>query len=100
MVLARPPQKTLTVPTDSEMVFRYGEQNPPKTVEARAYTLNKLEKTELYRPASVTEYEDQGVVTPALSRARRRLPLYIKSPPSYLSTPASRVPASLRWLFS
>src|SRR5918999_1231524 len=28
-------QKTLTVPPDSEMVFRYGEQSPPKTVEVR-----------------------------------------------------------------
>jgi hypothetical protein len=43
-------QKTLTVPPDSEMVFRYGGQNPPKTVEARAYTLNKLQKTGMYRP--------------------------------------------------
>ena len=42
-------QKTLTVPPDSEMVFGYGGQNPPKTVEARAYTLNKLKKTEMYR---------------------------------------------------
>ena len=43
-------QKTLTVPPDSELVFRYGGQNSPKTVEARAYTLNKLEKTGMYRP--------------------------------------------------
>jgi hypothetical protein len=35
-------QETLTVPTGSEMVFRYGGQDPPKTVEAGAYSLNKL----------------------------------------------------------
>jgi hypothetical protein len=35
-------QKTLTVLPDSEMVFRYGGQNPPKTVEAGAYSLNEL----------------------------------------------------------
>ena len=38
-------QDTLTVPPDSEMVFRYGGQNPPKTVEAGAYSLKKLKKT-------------------------------------------------------
>src|SRR5829696_2796649 len=38
----RSKQKTLTVPSGSEMVFRYGGQNPPKTVEAGAYSLNKL----------------------------------------------------------
>jgi hypothetical protein len=37
-------QEMLTVPPDSEMVFRYGGQNPPKTVEAGAYSLNKLKK--------------------------------------------------------
>jgi hypothetical protein len=34
----------LTVPPDSEMVFRYGGQDPPKTVEAGAYSLNKLKE--------------------------------------------------------
>ena len=37
-------QETLTVPPDSEMVFRYGGQDPPKTVEAGTYSLNKLKK--------------------------------------------------------
>ena len=37
-------QETLTVPTGSEMVFRYGGQSPPKRVEAGAYSLNKLKK--------------------------------------------------------
>jgi hypothetical protein len=36
-----PRKKTLTVPSDSEMVFRYGGQSPPKTVEAGAYPLDK-----------------------------------------------------------
>jgi hypothetical protein len=35
-------RKTLTVPPDSEMVFRYGGQDPPKTVEAGVYSLDKL----------------------------------------------------------
>ena len=34
-----PRKKTLTVPSGSEMVFRYGGQSPPKTVEAGAYPL-------------------------------------------------------------
>ena len=41
-----PKQQTLTVPSGSEMVFRYGRQASPnrKTVEAEAYRLNKLHK--------------------------------------------------------
>ena len=35
-------RKTLTVPPDSEMVFRHGGQDPPKTVEAGVYSLDKL----------------------------------------------------------
>ena len=37
-------RKTLTVPSDSEMVFCYGGQSPPKTVKAGAYPLNKGKK--------------------------------------------------------
>jgi hypothetical protein len=37
-------QQTLTVPPDSGLVFRYGGQNPPKSVEAGAYSLKKLMK--------------------------------------------------------
>src|ERR671921_499543 len=36
-----PKQQTLTVPSGSEMVFRYGGQRPPKTVKVDAFTLNK-----------------------------------------------------------
>jgi len=36
-----PKQQTLTVPSGSEMVFRYGEQRSPDRVKADAYTLNK-----------------------------------------------------------
>jgi hypothetical protein len=37
-----PPRKTtLTVPSGSEMVFRYGGQTPPKKVGAAAYPLSK-----------------------------------------------------------
>jgi hypothetical protein len=41
-----PKQQTLTVPSGSEMVFRYGGQASPnrKTVETKAYPLNKLHK--------------------------------------------------------
>ena len=35
-------QKTLTVPSGSEMVFRYGGQRPPKTVNAAAYTFDPI----------------------------------------------------------
>ena len=34
-------EKTLTVPSGSEVVFRYGGQSPPNTVEAGVYPLNK-----------------------------------------------------------
>ena len=37
-------QETLTIPTGSDMVFRYEGQNSPKTVEAGVYSLNKLKK--------------------------------------------------------
>jgi hypothetical protein len=36
-----PKQQTLTVPSGSEMVFRYGEQRSPDKVKADAFTLNK-----------------------------------------------------------
>jgi len=55
-------QETLTVPPDSEMVFRYGGQDPPKTVEARAYSLMKLqEKIPAMRPDSSLEAQGSGV---------------------------------------
>jgi hypothetical protein len=54
-------QKTLTVPSDSEMVFRYGGQSPPKTVEAGAYSLKKLQKTGTMRPDSTLKAHGSGV---------------------------------------
>jgi hypothetical protein len=36
-----PRKKTLTVPSGSEIVFRYGGQTPPKKVGAAAYPLSK-----------------------------------------------------------
>ena len=55
-------RKTLTVPPDSEMVFRYGGQSPPKTVEARAYSLKKLqEKEATMRPDRSLEAQGSGV---------------------------------------
>ena len=55
-------QKTLTVPPDSEMVFRFGRQDPPKTVEARAYSLKKLqERIPAMRPDSTLEAQGSGV---------------------------------------
>jgi hypothetical protein len=36
-----PNQQTLTVPSGSELVFRYGGQRSPGTVKADAFTLNK-----------------------------------------------------------
>jgi len=54
-------QKTLTVPPDSQMVFRYGEQSPPITVEARAYLLNKLQKTGTMRPDHSLKAQGSGV---------------------------------------
>ncbi len=55
-------QKTLTVPPDSEMVFRYGGQDPPKTVEARAYALKKLQKMDAtMRPEDTLKAHGSGV---------------------------------------
>ena len=56
-------QKTLTVPSDSEMVFRYGGQSPPDKVEVRAYALNKLQKTGTMRPDSSLDNKASGVQT-------------------------------------
>ena len=39
IVLTPPRKKTLSVPSGSEMVFRYGRQRPPNKVSATAYTL-------------------------------------------------------------
>jgi hypothetical protein len=41
--IAPPRKQALTVPSGSEMVFRYGGQRPPYTVKAHAYTLKKGE---------------------------------------------------------
>jgi hypothetical protein len=38
-------QKMLTVPSGSEIVFRYGGQSSPKTVEVTAYPLNQLHRS-------------------------------------------------------
>ncbi len=55
-------RKTLTVPPDSEMVFRYGGQDPPKAVEAAAYALNKLQRKEAtMRPDRTLEAKGSGV---------------------------------------
>ena len=54
-------QKTLTVPPGSEMVFRYGGQSPPNTVEVRAYALKKLQKTGTHRPDSSLTTRGSGV---------------------------------------
>jgi len=55
-------RKTLTMPPDSKMVFRYGGQSPPKTVEARAYSLKKLqEKEATMRPDRSLEAQGSGV---------------------------------------
>ena len=54
-------RKTLTVPPDSGMVFRYGGQNPPKTVEAGAYPLKKHQKTPMIRPDHSLKAHGSGV---------------------------------------
>ena len=54
-------QKTLTVPPDSEMVFRYGGQSPPNTVEVRAYSLKKLQKAGTMHPDSTLKAHGSGV---------------------------------------
>ena len=54
-------QKTLTVPPDSQMVFRYGGQSPPKTVEVGAYALKKLQKTATMRPDHSLKAHGSGV---------------------------------------
>ena len=54
-------QKTLIVPSGSEMVFRYGKQSPPKTVEVAAYQLKKLQETSTYRPDHTLNTQGSGV---------------------------------------
>ena len=54
-------QETLTVPPASEMVFRYGGKSPPKTVEAGAYSLNKLKKAGVVRPDRALKAQGSGV---------------------------------------
>lgn len=54
-------QKTLTVPSGSEMVFRYGGQSPPKVGEVEAYLLKKLQKTKTSRPDSTLKVHGSGV---------------------------------------
>ena len=55
-------QKTLIVPPGSEMVFRFGGQDPPKTVEASAYALNKLQRREAtMRPDRTLKAKGSGV---------------------------------------
>ncbi len=54
-------QKTLTVPSDSEMVFRYGGQSPPQTIEGAAYQLNTLQETSTYRPYRSLKAQGSGV---------------------------------------
>lgn len=54
-------RKTLTVPPDSQMVFRYGGQGPPTTVEAAAYALKKLQQTGTMRPERFLEAQSSGV---------------------------------------
>lgn len=54
-------QKTLTVPPESEMAFRYGGQDPPKSVGAGAYALKKLQKTGTMRPDRSLEAQGSGV---------------------------------------
>ena len=41
--IAPPRKQVLTVPSGSEMVFRYGGQRPPYTLKAHAFTLKKGE---------------------------------------------------------
>jgi hypothetical protein len=43
------------------MVFRYGGQNPPKTVEAGAYSLDKLKKAGVVRPERSLKAHGMGV---------------------------------------
>jgi hypothetical protein len=43
------------------MVFRYGGQSPPKTVEGGAYPLNKLQKTGMMRPDHSLKAHGSGV---------------------------------------
>ena len=54
-------QETLPVPPGSEMVFRYGGKSPPKTVEAGAYSLDKLKKAGVVRPDRALEAQGSGV---------------------------------------
>jgi hypothetical protein len=54
-------QKALTVPSGSEVVFRYGGQSPPKTIEAGAYFFNK--KGQLRNPPSHKKDQPEHVIS-------------------------------------
>jgi hypothetical protein len=54
-------QKTLSVPTDSQMVFRYGRQSPPRMEEVDAYSLKKLQETGTFRPDRTLKAHGSGV---------------------------------------
>jgi hypothetical protein len=54
-------QKTLSVPPGSEMVFRYGGHTSPNTVEVRAYSLKKLQKTGTMHPDRSLKAHGPGV---------------------------------------
>jgi hypothetical protein len=54
-------QEKLTVPPDSEMVFRYRGQDPPKTFEAGAYSLKKLKKPGVVRHDHSLKAHGSGV---------------------------------------
>jgi hypothetical protein len=57
----RSKQKALTVPSGSEVVFRYGGQSPPKTVEAGAFFFNK--KGQLRNPPSHKKGQPVDVIS-------------------------------------
>ena len=49
------------MPSGSGMVFRYGEQSPPRSVEVAAYRLKKLQETSTYRPGYSPKAQGSGV---------------------------------------
>jgi hypothetical protein len=54
-------QKTLTVPTGSEIVFRYGGHSPPEMGKVGAYSLKKLQETGTMRSDRTLKAHGSGV---------------------------------------
>jgi|SRR5215218_7606054 len=81
-----PEQRSLAVPSGSEMVFRYGGQSSPKTGEVKAYPRNKLHKKrqDLHPPHRSLQAHGSGVertIPAKLPPGNYVVDVYVEEPP-------------------